>query len=200
MRVFRFLRSLLNRERGITLLELLIVCLIFSVILLPLLLTSKSAYFSQALSSQQAELQLAVRAASEWLIKDLRKANVTEIVKTVNSPTDIHLKFNLGTWNSSTSVWDISSAYIDYSYDSNAKKLTRTYVPAIGSSVTLEFDNFIEPPFYTRYDGPDDPDNILSTTDLSSNKKLIVVLSAERTVRGTETISYRLVSQVKIRN
>ena len=180
MRVFRSLRSLLNRGRGITLLELLVVCLIFSVILLPLLLTLKSAYFSQSLSSQQTEVQLTVRAASEWLIKDLREAIVSSVVVDGDCPGE-GITFNRGTNT------------IKYCY--NDPIFTRT-----SGSAVLEFNNIVEPVFYTRYDGPDDPDNALSISDLNVNKKIIVVLSGVKTIRGTETISYKLVSQVKIRN
>ena len=147
------------------------------------MLTLKSAYFSQSLSSQQTELQLTVRGASEWLIKDLRKASVSEINK--NDPSSTYLKFNLGNWDEDNGCWNIGSAYIEYSYDSDAKKLTRIYSPDGVNTVTLDFDNISEDPF--------------DTSLLISNKKIMVDLEAGKSVKG-QYISYGLVSYVKIRN
>lgn|GEM_PF-4003828 len=192
------------KKGAFTYFEVLIVFLIFGVVLAALFITLNAGYFTQALSSQEVELQSTVRLASEWAAKDLRQAIVGEIVKVQNSPSTSHLKFNLGTWNTTTHTWDISATdYIEYTYDSQAKKLTRTYVfteDEITKTMTLAFNNLIEAPFYTRYDGPGDPDNTLNTTDLSNNKKLIVVLRGEKTVRGTEKVSYAMVSQILIRN
>ncbi len=134
-------------------------------------------------------------------MKDLRQAISWNIADSGNNPSTIHLKFNLWDWNSGTGTWDLSADYIEYDYDSNAKKLTRKfYDDATGNTMTLEFNNIIEAPFYTTYLGTGDPGNTLDADQLRNNRKLTILITGQKLLRGSLSVPFNLKSEVKIRN
>jgi hypothetical protein len=139
-----------------------------------------------------------------WIVKDLHQAiswNLASIVNPNNNPATTHLKFNLWVWNTNTNTWDLSADYIEYNYDSVSKKLTRTYYnDTTKNSMVLEFNDIIEEPFYTTYIGVSDPGNVLEADQLRNNRKLIIVISGQKLVRGSLYVPFNLKTEVKIRN
>lgn len=204
-RIFNYPRALRAKKRGFTLAELLIASLIFSVILAALFITLNIGQLSFSTSSAKIGVQSQVRLAMDWLIKDLRQAiswNIASIsAPYINDPTTTHLKFNLWSWNSGTSTWDLSADFIEYNYDAVAEKLTRVYYnDTTKTTMTLEFDNIVEAPFYTAYIDAGNPANILDADQLRINRRLIIVINGQKLVRSGLFVPFNLKSEVKIRN
>lgn len=201
IRISSYPHALPVKKRAFSLIEILIVALILSVVLASLFLTLNMGYFSSSAGSVKIELQAQVRLAMDWLVKDLRQAISWNITSTDNNPTITHLKFNLWNWNNITNAWDLdSAAYIEYNYDSNLRKLTRISDDGAGNIMTLEFNDIIEAPFYTSYVGPADPGNVLDCDQLRNQRRLIIVLSGRKHVRGSLFVPFNLKSEVRIRN
>lgn len=198
--VLNYLRALLAKRCGFTVIELLIAGMILAVILTGLFMTLNIGQFSYPITSAKLHLQSEVRLAMDWIIKDLRQTISWNIASVENAPSTIHIKFNLWTWNSSTHTWELGTDYIEYDYDSNLEKLTRRYVDTFGNPTTLEFNNIIEAPFYTTYIGTGDPSNTLDADQLRNDRKLIIVISGRKYVRGSLYVPFTLESEVKIRN
>lgn len=186
-------------RRGFTLTELSISALILAVILAGLFLSLNIGQFSSALSIEKIKLSSDVRLAMEWINRDLRQAISWNIAATENTPSTTYLKFNLWAWNNVTRAWDLSSDYVEYSYDPVTQRLTRTAVYGAGNTLVLEFNNLIEAPFYTTYVAANDPENLLDPDALRTQRKLLVVLSSQRVYRG-RILTYDIKSEVKIRN
>ena len=184
--------------------ELLIASLIFSVILAALFITLNIGQLSFSTSSAKISVQSQVRLAMDWLIKDLRQAiswNIASIANPNNNPTTIHLKFNLWAWNSSSNTWDLSADYVEYNYDAVAKKITRAYYNDTTKETSfLEFYDITEAPFYTFYIDAGNPANILDADQLRNNRRLNIVISGQKLVRGSLFVPFNLKSEVKIRN
>lgn len=204
IKLFSYLRASPNKRGGFSLVEALIVSLILSVILGALFITLNIGQMSFATSLSKIALQSQVRLTMDWLVKDLRQSiswNIASIAAPNNDPTTTHLKFNLWSWNSVTSTWDLSPDFIEYNYDALEEKLTRThYNDTTKTTMTLEFANIVEAPFYTTYINTGDPANVMNADSLRNNRKLIIVISGQKLVRGSLYVPFYLKSEVKIRN
>lgn len=165
-----------------------------------LFLVFNLGHFSESLSQEKLVLQSGVRLAMDWITKDMRQAISWNIASDENAPAVEHLKFNLWAWNAVTNTWDLSSDYVEYNYDSDAQKITRSYYnDATHTTMTLEFGDILEPPFYTYYVGTGDPANVLNKDSLRNNGVLTVVIKGERALRNV-SIPFSLKSEVRIRN
>jgi prepilin-type N-terminal cleavage/methylation domain-containing protein len=198
--ISNYLRESPFKRNGFSLLEPLIVSLIISIILGGLFITLNIGQFSFPVSSRKLELQAEARLAMNWIMKDLRQAISWNIASIGNSPSTTHLKFNLWVWNTTINAWDVSATdYIEYEYDAILKKLSRK-INVAGNLATLDFNNIIEPPFYTTYIAEGAPGNALDLNALLTNKKLIIVITGQKIVRGALNLTFTLKSEAKIRN
>lgn len=197
IRIYSYLQRLRvpNNRSAFTLVELLIVIFILGIIMSGLFLTFNIGQFSFPVSSAKLELQSEARNTMNWIMKDLRQAISYNIAN--NNATTSYLKMNLWQWNTTANQWDISNTtnYVEYFYNSSSQNLTRRYTDASGNVSALNFTNIKEAPFYTNYTAKE-----LNTNNLLVNRKLIVVISIEKALRGTLIVPFTLISEVKIRN
>jgi hypothetical protein len=153
--------------------------------------------YSQAVGSSRLDLQADVRRTLDWTTKDIRQAISWDICN--NSPSATYIKFHLWTWDQTTHTFSLTNELIEYEYDANARTLTRRLVDSGGTVLeSWVFYNISAPPFYTAYISPSD--NEFKTGDLLTNKKLIVVITAQKNVRVSTDIRYSLKEEVRIRN
>jgi hypothetical protein len=160
-----------------------------------LFLTFNIGQFSFPVSSAKLESQAEARNVMNWIVKDLRQAISYNIAN--NNATTSYLKMNLWQWNITANQWDISNTtnYVEYFYNNSSQNLTRQYTDASGNVSKLEFNNITEAPFYTNYTAKE-----LDMNNLLVNRKLIVVISIEKALRGALIVPFTLISEVKIRN
>lgn len=198
--VFPYLRALLN-NKGLTVVEILIVCFILVVLLAGLLFTLITGQNSFAVTQAKLELQSELRMVIDWIARDLRET-IPFDVSGANDPSYIpttgYLRFHLWEWQSGG--WVISDDFIEYIYDANQETLTRRHTENGVVTSTHVFSNIIEPPFYTQSQYTGDSVNELNPDTLHSTGRLIIVISGERNVRGTLNIPLRLISEIRIRN
>ena len=172
---------------------------IVTVFLLTLIMTSlffalTRSEFSNSMVSAKVDLQVKVRTIIDWIVKDVRQTNLIQINS--NSPAQDHIKFKQVTGiNNATGDYTLSSTYIEYDYDSDAKVLTRNEIDTDGTTVlrSWTFDNIMESPFYSDVAVPLAGNAILST------KKLVIVIAGQCQVRGT-TLDFSVTEEAKIRN
>jgi prepilin-type N-terminal cleavage/methylation domain-containing protein len=199
--VFQYPRALRAKKlKGFTALEILIATLILSVALGAVFFTFSTGELSFQVTREKVQLQSRLRAAMGWVMKDLHQAISWNVADPVNLPGVSHLKFNTWVWDNGAGTWALSTDYVEYTYDAVNKRLRRSFVPAIGSAATIDFNDIAEPPFYTTYIGPNNPANQLDADQLRNSRVLIVVIRGQKAVRGTLTVPFSLISEVKIRN
>jgi len=172
-------------------------CFILIVVLAGLFSSLVVSSFSHALGSARLDLQADVRRILDWTTKDVRQAISWDICN--NSPSADYIKFHLWTWDQTAHAFSLTNELIEYAYDANAHTLTRSLVNSSGTVLESRvFYNIYESPFYTTYISPSN--NEFKTADLLANKKLIVVITAQKNVRVSTNILYTLKEEVRIRN
>lgn len=190
-----------TKRKGFSLVELAVAAFILSIILGALFMALSTGDLSFTVNAAKLEIQSRIRIVMDWIIKDVRQAISWNIASDPNAPSTQHLKFNLWSWNTTTNTWDLSDDYIEYEYDAFSQKLIRRfYDSATAQTMTVEFNNITEAPFYTTYIGPGDPGNVLEADQLRNFRVLIVVLKGQKIVRNSIYAPFNLMSEVKIRN
>jgi type II secretory pathway pseudopilin PulG len=178
--VFDYPRALLVSKKSFTIIEILITTFVLTVIMAGLFLVLDMAEFSQSATSAKLELRAELRRAMDWIIKDVRQTSAYQIAN--NAPTSSHIKFKVCLGHNGTSlIW--SDNYIEYTYDSTLKRITRT---ESASGRSWYFNYIITEPF--------------DVSGVSTNSKLIVTISGERQRQGLPDITSTLTAQVKLRN
>jgi len=160
-----------------------------------LLLTFNVGQTSFPVTSARLEAQSEARNAMNWIMKDLRQAITWNIAN--NNATTTYLRMNRWAWNNTTNQWDVTNAtdFIEYFYNNTAQVLTRQYTDASGSVSMLQFSNITEAPFYTNL-----TTRQLTENALRSNRSLFVVISVEKSIRGSIIVPFTLIAEIRIRN
>ena len=177
--IFRFLHALPVNIKSFTIVEILVSALILSVITAGLFMVLNIGEFSNSVSSSKLGLQEKTRRVINWITKDVRQTVGSEIAN--NDPSSSHIKFKLCLGHDGVSR-QLSSYYIEYTYDGNLDRLTRT---DHNTAQTWNFDNIIAEPFDTSALA----DNVLGITITTLKQRA-----------GLPDISCSLSSRIKIRN
>lgn len=188
-----------------------------------LLMTLQIGELVNGIGSAKVDLESEVRMLVDWITKDVRQAKIQELCN--NTPTTDLIRFNLWVWNNTAYVHDKTVYYVEYEFDSGEQKLYRRYIDDSYTGECLyipdnpgtydcriryqfNFTGIIMPDpdpgsetgkgiFYTNYASP--TDNDFNSTVLLNNRRIIVVIKKEKTVRG-RLLNFTLVEEVKIRN
>lgn len=183
-----------NFLSGFTFVEILVVSLILLVVIVALLVTLSTGEFSNTVGSAKAELQSQVRNLMDWIVKDVRQTNLIQI--NTNNPTGSHIKFKQVTGiENLTGNYTLSTDYVEYTYDGVLGKITRSAVDDSGTVLrSWEFTGITQLPFYSAAGVP------LAVNDILTSKKLVVIISGSKQVKGSIQVSFSLAEEVKIRN
>jgi len=172
------------RERssltGFTLVEIIIVTVILLMVTGVLFMVMNVGDISYSLNSEKIALYERARVALYWITRDVRQTTAAEILSDSNNPSSSHIKFRICSGFETDSP-QLTSEYIEYTYDSNEQRLTRR---DNNNNFTLTFGNITAAPF-----------DITEPAD----SKLIVNIKMQNTVRG-RPLTARLHSEIKIRN
>jgi len=180
------------KQRGFTLIEVLVVGSILSIIMAALFFSLTTGEFSISVASAKADLQAKVRLIMNWIVKDVRQTSLVEINATANAPSENHIKFRQVTGVNDTGSYTYNSNYTEYTYNETFGNLTRNEVNETGTVLcSLVFSNITQSPFYTA---PGVPLNILN------NRKLVIVINGTNQVTNSLTLNFNLTEEVNIRN
>lgn len=187
-----------NNISGLTIIEALFSALLSAVLIAGFFYALSTGEFSNTLSSAKADLQAQVRRDLDWIIKDVRQTVSWDIAN--NGPSDSHIKFRqVEGWDIANNTFLLSSNFLDYSYDSAAKTITRRLQDGAGNVLeSWIFYDIISAPFFTVNSAGAIVS--LDPTDLLTSRKLIIVISGQKQVRGPLNTSCSLTGEVKIRN
>jgi hypothetical protein len=193
-RILAYPHVLRVKKRGLSILEALVVSFLMVVVFMALFLSLSTGEFSFSVSIAKADLQAKVRRVMDWIVKDVRQTNLIQINN--NDPSINHIRFKKVTGiDNSIGNYTLSSDYVDYDYDSMSGNLTRSEINEVGTTLkSWIFSNITQSPFYTAQGVPLAPGGILT------NKKLIIVISAQNQARGSLILDQTLTEEVKIRN
>ncbi len=204
--------TLLNR-RGFTIIEALLVTAIISLLMGSVFYLLSAAQSSRFFSSAKTEVQSEVRRAMDWIVNDVRQTVSWSIGAGGvggNNPLSTHIKFQKVTdYNTAGSGSAVLGNFIEYTYDSVAKTITRTDPGTSPGSWTFRNIIFNEAPFdsgvfYTKLsDGSIvviDPVNTGDNSPVYQTGNLVIVITGQKQVNGASNISYTLSEEVKIRN
>jgi hypothetical protein len=198
----------------------MVASVILVVVMAALLMTLQIGELVNGIGSAKVDLESETRMLVDWITKDVRQAKIQELCN--NTPATDFIRFNLweGQWNVTGYVAVKTAYYVEYEYDPGAGVLHRRF---IDTSLCWESDsdypactirnewNFtgislLDPDtgsetgkgvFYTSYSRP--TDNGFNSTVLLNNRKIIVVIKKEKTVRN-RLLNFTLAEEVKIRN
>ncbi len=154
--------------------------------------------FTNSLSSARADLQAEVRRAMGWIVKDVRQSVSWDIAN--HNPSPSYIKFRLVTgWDTVNNTFLLSSTYIEYTYDSASKTITRRTSDSNNNTLGTWTLNYVTAaPFFTIDSlGAVVP---LNNNDLLTSKQLVVTISGQAYVIGTQNTAYSLTEEVQIRN
>lgn len=187
-----------NKISGLTIIEVLFSALLTGLLLAGFFYALTTGELSNTFSSAKADLQAQVRMMMDWILKDARQTVSWDIAN--NNPSDTHIKFRQAQgWDTANNTLLLNSDFIEYAYDANAKTITRKGLDAAGNTIqSWVFDNIISSPFYTINSGGDIVS--LNSTDLLTSARLVVLISAQKQVRGALNTSCSLTGEIKIRN
>ena len=186
----RVLPNALTKSGGFTLIEILVVTFIFAIIMGALIATLNTGQFSSAVGSARADLQAKIRTVIGLIIRDVRQTTLVEINS--NTPSQNHIKFRKVTGIDGSGNYTLDTYYIEYTYNSALKELTRIGYDAAGGEVETTWGNITESPFYVAAGDP------LAANNILTNKKLLIVINGESNAWGS--LAFSLSEEVKIRN
>jgi prepilin-type N-terminal cleavage/methylation domain-containing protein len=209
------LRKSPSKFTGFTLVELMVVCAIFGIVMSALLMTLQIGEFANGVGSAKVDLESEVRVLVDWITKDIRQAKIQDLSSTDNDPRGDHIKFRLWEWNTTghNQAYIYNGATdtfvnIEYDYDSATETLSRKFQDENGDVFYQNFTgiSLLNPDpgsetgkgiFYTSY--ASSTDNDFNSTVLLNNRRIIVVIKKEKTVRN-KNLNFTLIEEVKIRN
>lgn len=195
--IFRFLRVFPVKIKGFSLIEVLVSMLLLGIIMSALFIALNIGESGNSISGVKVEMQAATRNLMDWIARDIRGVIGSEIAQAVNTPSGTHLKFNLWQWSDASNTWYITGDYIDYNYDPVFDRITRSLISGGNVMQTWNFSDIVENPFYTTYN---DTTKEFVEYDFEITKKLIVLISMQRTAIGGRVITTTLREELKIRN
>lgn len=187
-------RVLRVNRRGVSLVEVLVAALILVLIITTLVFTLIAGQSSNTIGAAKTDLQAQVRRIMDWMVKDVRQTSLIQVNN--NAPSHGHIKFKTVTGiDNATGDYTLSTDYIEYTYDSDLKTLTRSLVDDAGTVLqTWVFDNITEPPFHSNVDVE------LVAGGVLDSGKLVIVIAAEKQAKVSLTLNFSLTEEVKIRN
>jgi prepilin-type N-terminal cleavage/methylation domain-containing protein len=182
-------------KKGFTIVEVMVAGLILSIVLGALFISLSTGELSGSISSAKADLQGKIRLIIEWITKDVRQSTIIEI--NTNTPTVDYLKFKKVTGiDNGTGNYTLSSDYTEYSYNSSSQELIRSQIDGTTQEVlqSIVFNNITQSPFYSDSGVP------LVSGGILNSKKLVIVISGEKQLRGSSILNLTLTEEAKIRN
>ena len=187
-----------NKIKGFTLVETLFVALILGAIIGALFYAVNAVQLSFTSSSARGNLQSEVRRTIGWIIKDARQAVSWDIAN--NSPTPSYIKFRqvIG-WDTANNTFLLSNYYIEYTYNTVNNTIIRRTSDLSNNTIGLwTLNDIIAAPFSTI----NSLGNIvpLNNSDLLTSKQLVITISGQSHVSGTQNTNYSLTEEVQIRN
>lgn len=198
------MRLTLLNKRGIGIVEVLLVTAITSLLMGSIFYLLSVAQSSRALSTAKSEVQSEVRRAMDWIINDLRQTVSGSIGSKDNNPLSTHIKFQkfIGYSVKAGIPSPDFGNFIEYTYDSNSKTITRT---DFSTNQSWVFRNIIYAPFYTRISNgviaAIDPVNPGENSPVfkESSANLVIDIRGQKQVSPTLNASYTLKEEVAIR-
>lgn len=195
-------RLSLNRQKGFTLVEALLVISIISLLMAVTFFLMNAVENTRLVHAAKTQVQSEVRRAMDWIVNDVRQTVNWSIGSKTNNPSSTHIKFQKVTGFNTAGVGSpILGNYIEYTYDSTLQTITRT---DLGTNTSWTFRNIIQAPFFTRkldnsivvidpvVAGDDSP--VLNTGNL------VVVLAGSQLLGTSTEVTFTLNEEVKIRN
>lgn len=185
------------------------------VVMSALVMTLQIGELVNGIGSAKVDLESEARMLVDWITKDVRQAKIQDLSSSDNDPRGEHIKFRLWEWNSTNHNQeyiynDTTGAFvtIEYNYDNETETLSREFQDENGNVFYQNFTGISMPDpdpgsetgkgiFYTNYASP--TDNDFNSTVLLNNRRIIVVIKKEKTVRD-RPLNFTLVEEVKIRN
>jgi len=182
------------------------VCVILGVVMSALLMTLQIGELINGIGSAKVDLEAEARMLVDWITKDVRQSEIKNLYG--NDPRGDHIKFNMWEWNQTGFNQQYTDEYVEYSYDNQTETLSREFRNENGDVLVQNFTGIVMPDpdpvsetgkgiFYTNYASP--TDNNFNSTDLLNNRRIIVVIKKEKSVRN-RLLNFTLVEEVKIRN
>lgn len=172
--------------------EILVVTLLFTMIVGSLIVVLNTGEISTSVGLAKTDLQSKVRNIMALIVRDARATNVLEI--NTNDPSPDHIKFRKVTGIDGAGNYTLEPFYIEYTYDSVSKQLTRQGPDAGGNLFTTTWTDITQSPFYAAAGDP------LGANKILSSRKLLIVIATRNNVRGTLNLDFSLSEEVKIRN
>jgi len=169
---------MINTQKGMTLIELMVTLAILSIIILGLVVFFTGGVRSWITGQYQLEAQRNARQAMESMVREIRHG---KIVEDSSTSTSIVFKtpFN-------------GSPDINYYLDNGTGILYRNTNPIINDVLSLIF---------TYLDNTDPPDNVIETSDLEfSNKVSKIHIQLQVDVDGDNNPDITLNSDIDLRN
>lgn len=188
---------MLGKNRAFSIIELLVVCLVGSVIVGVLFYALSSGQNVNDISSTKVLAQSESRRVVDWITRDLRQTVVWELAN--NNPSPVHVKFRpvLG-WDIATNTYQLGSTYIEYNYNSVTRQITRNIVNS--AEVILQswvFNDIMTQPFFTR----NNLGNIIPLDNsVGTSKKVITLISVTKVSNKGVSQNASLTAETKIRN
>ena len=193
----------INKIKGVTLVEALIVVSTLSVLMAGLFYALNAGQSSWSFNAAQAEVQSEVRRAADWITNDVREARRVDIGSGSNNPTSTHIGFKKVTGYDTSGGGQaiLSSNIYEYTYDPGLKTITRTDSGKPGQSWVFRY--ITEAPFYTNNGGSIiiiDPVSPNPNSPVYQTGNLVIKLSGQKEVRSGINAVYALTEEVYIRN
>jgi len=173
--------------------SVLILMIVLGALLMVLTVGDSANYKGTA----KVDLQANVRQTIDLILRDVRNTVSYDI--NANAPTNSHIKFRKIEGTDANGDFIFSDEYLEYNYDPDAKKLTRSVIDSENNVLSSrEINNITAPPFHTRDAGG----NMIDLTEgaMSNPPRLVIIVTQEAQLRGSESIIYTLEEEVKIRN
>lgn len=194
---FRLLRAWRGKNKGFTLVEILLAAIILSVLIGISVYAVHAVHVTFNLALASKELQAEVRRNLGWIIKDVRQAVSWDIAN--NNPAQDYIKFRQVTgWDTINNTFLLSDYYIEYTYDNaNHRILRRTSDLDDNTISEWVLNNVNNEPFATlNTSGEIVP---LNNSDLLTSKRLVINISGQSSQSGLQD-GYSLTEEVQIRN
>ncbi|MHB8155622.1 MAG: hypothetical protein ACYDFR_06210 [Candidatus Omnitrophota bacterium] len=208
------MRLTLLDKRGISIVEVLLVTAIISLLMGSIFYLLSVAESSRLVSIAKTEVQSEVRRAMDWIVSDVRQTTPASIINNLPPNPSTHIKFQkvIGYSVKGGIPSPDFGNFIEYTYDSGSKTITRTDPGNSPGSWT--FNNIViqlsddithvlvnHPIFNTRLlDGSIEP---LTPVSLITERNLVVEIIGKKEVKlplRTIDVVYLLKEEINTRN
>ncbi|MCX7927117.1 MAG: prepilin-type N-terminal cleavage/methylation domain-containing protein [Candidatus Omnitrophica bacterium] len=184
-----------KKHQGLSLIEAIIVILIFSIISASLIAALRVGDISNSIGSLKTDLYSDTRMLLDWLTSDVRQGKIQKIY--AYNPTTDYLKIPLWVWNDTNLTQKLTGQYIEYKYDNKTYTLTRRLLNNTTVINEINFTNVLMPPFYTSY--TNESKNDFNSSTLLTSRKIIIAIKRGKNERN-RPLNFTMVEEVRIRN